>query len=264
MHQRPKPGREEGSAVEQLLTSIGVRRRTDPFAHLAGDGEGGDGWLRARIDECVSRGVCPICDARRSGLSDFLFWLPANLRDADYSLSLLACGGFCPEHLDTVMTHLRGFPYSQVRLFTMVRMLLEEGRFAMGRSCHLCRTLEDSRQAYEQALRDRFAAAKEEGSPAACLCPRHARTFGRALAMNGSEHVGEQVMFPGLGKRRRASLTRALDEIAAGFHNMEMSELKGRLGACESLLREAMTPDAQGPPRRDRGGHRPQGGGNGS
>ncbi len=246
----PRPGKEEGSVVEQLLSSIGVRRRPDPFAHMAGGGEGADGWLRARIDECVSKGVCPICDACRSGLADFLFWLPANLRDADYFLSLLSAGGFCPVHLDAAMAYLRDFPYSQVRLFTLVRMLIEEGRFATGRSCDLCRALEESRQAYEQALRDRFAAAKEEGSPASCLCPRHARTFGRALAMKGSEHVGEQVMFPGLGKRRKADLTRALDEIAAGFHTMETSELKIRLEACESLLREAMAPAAQGSPRR--------------
>ncbi len=237
---RPRPGQEEGSVVEQLLASMGVRRRPDPFAHLSGQGENATGWLRARIDACVGSGVCPLCDARRSSLSDFLFWLPANLRDAQYFLSLLAGGGFCPDHLDAAMAHLRDFPYSQVRLFALMRMLLEEGRFATSRSCHLCRALEESRQAYEQALKDRCDAVKDTGSPKSCLCPRHARTFGRALSAGGGIYVGEKEMFPGLGGSRRAALMRSLEEIAQGFHAMEMSELRRRLGACESLLREAM------------------------
>ena len=254
MHPRPKPGREEGSMVEQLLASIGVRRHQDPFAHLAGDGEDASGWLQARIGACLGKGACPVCDALRSSLADFRFWLPSNLRDADYFLSLRSSGGFCPGHLDAVMTYLRDFPYSQVRLFTLLRMLIEEGRFASGRSCRLCRTLEESRKAHEQALLDRFAVEKDAAARAvSCLCRRHAGTFGRAIPTGESVYLGEKAVFPKLERRRKAALMQALEEIAAGFHVMETSALKERLGVCESLLREAMAPDAHGSPRRARG-----------
>ena len=53
MYRRPKPGREEGSMVEQLLASLGVQHRPDPFAHLTAGGEGTEGWLRARDRKSV-------------------------------------------------------------------------------------------------------------------------------------------------------------------------------------------------------------------
>lgn len=244
----PSSRGEERSLVGQLLSSIGVRRRPDPFAHLTGEGAGEAGWLGSMIEECLGKGVCPICEAHRSGISDFLYWLPANLRDADYFLSLLSASGFCPVHLDAAMAYLRDFPYSQVRLFAMVRILLEEGRFATARSCYLCRALEESRLACEQALEERFAASKSAHSLTSCLCPRHARAFGRAFPAGGAMYAGERAVFPGLGKHRRDTLAKSLEEIATGFHTMETSELRRRLRACESLLREAMVPATQGPP----------------
>jgi hypothetical protein len=45
----PRANRAERSAAEQLLTTFGLRRHPDPFAHLAGDGKSGSDWFQARV-----------------------------------------------------------------------------------------------------------------------------------------------------------------------------------------------------------------------
>jgi hypothetical protein len=229
-----------------MLESIGVRRRPDPFAHLAGRENGASGWLQARIEDCLRRGLCPLCDARDSSLSDYLFWLPANLRDADYFLSLYEKGGFCPEHLKLAMASLRRFPYGRVRLFTLQRMLLEEGRFASNRSCHLCRTLEQTQQAYKAALMDICASAggaRDSKALTSCLCRSHAEPLQAALPAARSGWEPKPRKLKGMERRGKPALIRALNEITRDYHSMNRRELESKLDRCEALLREVIPPN---------------------
>jgi hypothetical protein len=247
----PRARRTEGSAVEQLLASIGVHRHADPFAHLAGRENDASDWVRMRIMDCSRRGACPLCAALESSLSDYLYWLPINLRDADYFLYLHRQGGFCPDHLDPVMTSLHKFPYGQVRLFALLKMLLEEGRMATSRSCHLCRTLEQTRQVYMAAAGDLLSpagGAREARALASCLCPQHAASLeaGPKAAAGERESRRRQGAFQDLGRHRKAAVFAALDEITREFHNMGPDELRKKLDACEALLRRAMAPGGMG------------------
>jgi len=242
----PRANRVERSAAEQLLTTFGVRRHPDPFAYLTVDETSGSDWFQARIMGCLQRGVCPLCESQESGMSDYLFWLPANLRDADYFLSLYGGGGFCSIHLDVVMTYLRKFPYGQVRLLILERMLVEEGRFATKLSCHLCRTLEQSQQVYTDAFNDRLRSLEgtnESEALASRLCLRHAKALDSSVPLKRSKSEQETGALYDLGRQQKAVLVRALDEISSEFHRMSIHELRNKLDACESLLRKAIAPE---------------------
>jgi hypothetical protein len=224
---------------------MGVRRHPDPFAHLAGDGKSGSDWFQAMVAQSLKEGLCPLCQVQDSSLSDYLFWLPENLRDADYFLSLHAWGGFCPDHLALVMTYLRKFPYSQVRLFMLLKMVLEEGNFASTRSCHLCRSLKESQQTYGDAFKGLLGSledAKEAEVLTAHLCRRHAHSLARGASPDSSRTEYERGAPRELGRRQKTALIHALGEIESGFHRMDIHELRNRLETCESMLREAIIP----------------------
>lgn len=239
----PKGMAGEHAVIERLLQSLGVRRRQDPFAHLEGPGEAGADWFQARIMGSCKRGACPLCEAYESGLVDYLFWLPVNLRDADFFLSLCKDGGFCTRHLDQIIVFLHDFPYGQVRLFAFLHMLLEERGPAPRRFCHLCNTMSDSQRLYAAVLANLMSgenAGIDTDALASCLCEPHRRAMaGNAIAgRRGARH--QAIALHGPGIRKKAELERALEEVVRGFHLMHIEELKNKLQVCDHLLRKAI------------------------
>ncbi len=231
------------STLSGLLRMMGFSRRDDPFGQLLEQERANSGWFHAVIDSCLEHEACLFCEVSQSSLSNYLFWLPVNLRDAGFIKSLYTQGGFCPFHLKLVMLSLRDFPYSQVRFFMLLKQLLEKGVFPSKYHCHLCATLKGSLNAYRFAI-DSLLNSPEESRRAETLvsnlCCRHAEYLRKDGCDDTREHEDNKRISAEEKRLWKAELLKTIGEISEEFHRMSSEELRRKLMRCETMVLKAI------------------------
>ncbi len=155
---------------------------------------------------------------------------------------------YCSPHLDAVFYSLKEFPYSEVKLFELVKSMMESGPRVDRKPCHLCTVIQQSEHIYLHALKEISSDAsfnRRYGKANFHLCSSHAmRLFvggadqiGRAgkKTRAGTVTRGERVLSPA----EASSLLKQLAMVLDGFHLMTAKELRRSLSRLEALMKKA-------------------------